>query len=56
MEELDLKELLNIFWNKKLQMFLIIAIFLVIGIVYTIGFVTPMYTSSYNTCFSTIKQ
>ncbi len=46
MEELDLKELLNIFWNKKLQMFLIIAIFLVIGIVYTIGFVTPMYTSS----------
>ncbi len=46
MEELDLKELLNIFWNKKVQMFLIIAIFLVIGIVYTLGFVTPMYTSS----------
>lgn len=46
MEELDLKELLNLFWNKKLQIILIIAIFMVIGVIYTIGFVTPMYTSS----------
>lgn len=48
MEELDLKELLNIFWSKKLQIILIVAIFIVIGIIYTIGFVTPMY-SSYTT-------
>lgn len=48
MEELDLKELFNIFWNKKLQIVLIIAIFAVIGIIYTIGFVTPMF-SSYTT-------
>ena len=46
MEELDLKELLNLFWNKKLQIILIIAIFMVLGVIYTIGFVTPMYTSS----------
>ncbi len=46
MEELDLKELFNIFWNKKTQIILIIAIFTVIGIIYTIGFVTPMYSSS----------
>ena len=48
MEELDLKELFNVFWNKKLQIVLIVAIFAVIGIIYTIGFVTPMY-SSYTT-------
>ena len=46
MEELDLKELFNIFWNKKLQITLIVAIFAVIGIIYTMGFVTPMYSSS----------
>lgn len=46
MEELDLKELFNIFWNKKLQIVLIVAIFGVIGIIYTIGFVTPMFSSS----------
>lgn len=46
MEELDLKELFTIFWNKKTQIILIVAIFMVIGIIYTMGFVTPVYTSS----------
>ena len=46
MEELDLKQLFNIFWNKKIQIILLIAIFIVIGIIYTYGFTTPMYTSS----------
>ena len=46
MEELDLKELLNIFWKKKVQVILIIAIFIVTGIIYTVGFVTPEYTAS----------
>ena len=46
MEELDLKELFNIFWSKKVQIILIILIFAVVGIIYTIGFVTPEYTSS----------
>lgn len=46
MEELDLKELFQIFWNKKIQILLIILIFMVIGIIYTVGFVTPMYSSS----------
>ena len=45
MEELDLKELFQIFWNKKIQIILIIAIFMVIGVIYSIGFVTPMYES-----------
>lgn len=46
MEELDLKELLMLFWNKKIKIILIVAIFMLIGIIYTIGFVTPVYTSS----------
>ena len=46
MEELDLKELLQLFCEKIIQIILIIAIFIVIGIVYTIGFVTPKYRSS----------
>lgn len=46
MEELDLKEIFNLFWNKKLQIVLIVAIFMVIGVIYTMGFVKPVYTSN----------
>lgn len=46
MEELDLKELFEIFWSKKIQIILIVLIFAVIGIIYTVGFVNPEYTSS----------
>lgn len=46
MEELDLKELISIFWSKRAQIILIVAIFMVIGVIYTIGFVTPLYQSS----------
>ncbi|MBR3255381.1 MAG: hypothetical protein IKF97_04090 [Clostridia bacterium] len=46
MEELDLKEIFNLFWNKKLQIILIVAIFMVIGAIYTMGFVKPVYTSN----------
>ena len=46
MEELDLKELFNLFWSKKAAIILIILIFMVIGVIYTIGFTIPMYSSS----------
>lgn len=46
MEELDLKELFNIFWNKKVQIILIVLIFAVIGLIYTMTLVTPEYTSA----------
>ncbi len=46
MEELDLKELVGIFWNKKIQIILIVLIFAIIGFIYTIGFTTPKYSSS----------
>ena len=46
MEELDLKELLEMFWEKKVQIILITAIFMTIGIVYSLGFVVPKYQST----------
>lgn len=46
MEEIDLKELFNIFWSKKLEIFLVIFIFMVIGAVYSIGLKMPLYSSS----------
>lgn len=46
MEELDLKEIFNLFWSKKLRIIIIVAIFTVIGAIYTYGFVNPVYTSS----------
>ena len=45
MEELDLKELLQVFWEKKISIILIVAIFIVIGVIYTFGFVEPEYQS-----------
>ena len=46
MEELDLKELFNIFWSKKVYIILIVLIFIALGVIYTVGFTTPEYTSS----------
>ena len=45
MEEIDLKELLKIFWIKKLQIILIILIFMGIGVIYTVGFKVPLYSA-----------
>ena len=46
MEELDLKELLLVFWEKKVEIILIIAIFATIGVAYSLRFVTPTYKAS----------
>lgn len=46
MEELDLKELFKMFWNRKLRIILIVIVFLIIGVVYSTCFVTPKYTST----------
>lgn len=46
MEEIDLKELFNILWHKKISVILIILICIMTGLIYTIGFTTPMYSSS----------
>ncbi len=46
MEELDLKELLLVFWEKKVEIILIIAIFATIGVAYSLIFLTPTYKAS----------
>ena len=52
MEELDLKELIQIFWEKRIQILLITAIFIVLGIIYTVGFVKPKYQSKTSLLFT----
>lgn len=56
MEELDLKELFEIFWSKKVQIILVILIFAVIGVIYTLGFVIPVYTSSTTLVLATSNE
>lgn len=46
MEELDLKELFFMFWNKKLEIILITLMFVAVGIGYPYFFVKPEYTST----------
>ena len=53
MEELDLKELIQIFWEKRIQILLITAIFIVLGIIYTVGFVNPKYQSKTSLLLAT---
>lgn len=56
MEEIDLKELLILLWNKKITIFIIVVIFVIIGTIYTTKFITPMYTSSTTVVLSTSEQ
>lgn len=46
MEEIDLKEIFNMFWSKKAQIFVIVLIFVILGCIYTLKFTTPVYSSS----------
>lgn len=46
MEEIDLKELIRVFWEKKTTIILLTAIFIVIGFIYSSFIVVPKYTSS----------
>lgn len=46
MEELDLKELFELFMSKLFQIILIVIIVTGIGVVYTLAFTTPKYSAS----------
>lgn len=56
MEELDLKELFNVFWAKRMEIILITLIFMVIGIIYSYVFVTPEYKSSTTLLLATVND
>ena len=46
MEELNLKDIFNMFWTRKLQIILIIAILIVIGFIYSYILLAPEYQST----------
>ncbi len=45
MEELDLRELFSLFWNKRIKIVLIVLIFIVLGIIYSYFYIVPNYTA-----------
>ena len=53
MEELDLKELVQLFWSKKILILSVMAIFVVLAIVYTTVIVVPKYQSTTTVLFAT---
>ena len=46
MEEIDLKELIGMFLEKKFLIIFVVILFAILGAVYTTRFITPMYESS----------
>ena len=43
MEELDLKGLLEVFWEKKVLIIIIMLVFILVGILYSYLYVKPVY-------------
>lgn len=48
MEEIDLKELIDMFLRKKILIILVIIVFAALGAIYTLKFITPKYQSTTN--------
>lgn len=46
MEELDLKELFLIFWNKRVEIVLIVLMLVIVGVLYSYVLLEPKYSSS----------
>lgn len=56
MEEIDLKEILKTFWNKRFHILVIIVLFIIAGIVFTMNFITPKYTSSTTLILASVNS
>lgn len=56
MEELDLRELIYMFWSKKVQIIVIMLLFVIIGGVYSFMFTTPKYKSSTTLVLATLND
>ena len=46
MEEIDLKELIGMFLEKKFLIIFVVILFAILGVVYTTRYITPLYESS----------
>ena len=56
MEEIDLKELLNLFWVKKWVIIIILIVFIIAGYFYTTEFIVPEYTSTTKLVLATMNN
>jgi len=45
-EEIDIKELMSVFWEKRAIIFIVLIIAIILGFVYTMYFKDPKYTAS----------
>ena len=45
-EEIDLKSIIQSFWERKIGMIIIVLISLILGYIYTMYFVNPVYTAT----------
>jgi len=56
MEELDLKQVFAMFWARKAQIILIILMFIMVGVFYTLFVVTPKYKASTTLVLAKIEN
>lgn len=56
MEEIDIKELLGLFWSKKIEIIIITIILTLIGVVYSFTMITPEYEASTTLVLATLKE
>ena len=56
MDEMGLKEVLTIFWHRKIRILFITAIFIALGVGYTYKLVEPEYTSSTTLVLTTSQE
>lgn len=56
LEELDLKELINMFWKRKLEIILVVVVFMMLGAIYSVIFVEPKYETATTFILSTGEQ
>ncbi|MBR2290244.1 MAG: hypothetical protein IJ867_06645 [Clostridia bacterium] len=56
MEEIDLREVAKTFWKKKFHILIILAIFVIVGVIYTYNFVTPKYTAKTTLILASINR
>lgn len=56
MEEIDLREVAKTLWSKKIQVIVIIAIFVILGAIYTYNFVTPKYTAETTLILASVND
>lgn len=56
MEEIDIKELIGLFWSKKLEIIIITIILTLIGAVYSFTMITPEYEASTTLVLASLKD